>query len=61
MSLVYYYYPTDKTLIQGWRCTSCEWKWYLSGATPLEDITDADRFNAESGFNAHICVPTPRP
>jgi hypothetical protein len=61
MALVYYYYPTDKTLILGWRCTVCDWKWLLSGATPIADVTETDRFNAESGHKAHTCVPTPRP
>jgi len=59
MALAYLYYPTDHTLIQGWRCTSCEWKWLLGGATRIEDLTETDRFNAQSGYNAHACVPTP--
>ena len=58
MALAYYYFPTDKTLIQGWRCTLCEWKWMLGGATRIEDVSELDRFNAQSVFNAHPCVPT---
>jgi hypothetical protein len=60
MALAYFYYPTDNTLIQGWRCTSCEWKWHLSGPTPIEDVTEADQFNAQSGYDAHTCLPTRR-
>jgi signal transduction histidine kinase len=59
MALAYYYFPTDKTLIQGWCCTLCEWKWMLGGATRIEDVSEMDRFNAQSAFNAHPCVPTP--
>jgi len=60
MALVYYYYPTDKTLIQGWRCTVCEWKWLLSGATPIADVTETTGSTLRVATSPYLCS-TPRP